>query len=135
MKKSKKSSAPELIPSTPLSPSAGPGPASQPAPSLSSHIDHELRKKNRHLSAERVMDWLRRWLPDHCDKAYIAHKWIWIQFREKPSEEVRAILSQLGFHWNERHECWQHPCGVFNTLTIGGPDGQPDSYVKGADQP
>ena len=72
----------------------------------------QLREQNRYLSRERVLDLLQRWLPEHCDKVHRAGNWLWVIFPEKPSEDVRALLSQMGFHWNGIRKCWQHPCGA-----------------------
>jgi hypothetical protein len=44
---------------------------------------------------------------------------VWVTFREQPAENVRAGLSQIGFHWNNSRKCWQHPCGQFATEGSG----------------
>jgi hypothetical protein len=45
--------------------------------------------------------------------AEIVGKWVWVTFTEKQPQQITAELSQLGFHWNNRRQVWQHPCGVF----------------------
>ena len=98
------------------------------------------------MPAERVIDLLQRWMPEHCDKIHRAGNWIWIIFPEKPSEDVRALLSQMGFHWNGVRKCWQHPCGEFKVRTFIPPrrrrmpripDGEQQSggRAEGGDQP
>ena len=37
---------------------------------------------------------------------------MWITFPEKQPVEVTCQLSQLGFHWNNLRQAWQHPCGT-----------------------
>ena len=39
--------------------------------------------------------------------------WVWVAFRETPAPELRQILAQLGFHWNNTRQTWQHPCGTY----------------------
>jgi hypothetical protein len=38
---------------------------------------------------------------------------VWIQFAEQPAVEIRQQLAQLGFHWNNARQTWQHPCGRY----------------------
>ena len=35
-----------------------------------------------------------------------------MQFREKQPPQVTSVLAELGFHWNNKRQAWQHPCGV-----------------------
>ncbi len=69
------------------------------------------RDFNRKLSVEKVLEKLRRWMPQQYELAEVIGRWVWITFSEPPIERVRAELSQLGFHWNNTRKCWQHPCG------------------------
>jgi hypothetical protein len=70
-------------------------------------IDFALRYANRALNTESVLALLRKETPSFFDVAEVVGKWIWIQFGE-----IRQQLAQLGFHWNNTRQSWQHPCGT-----------------------
>jgi len=75
-------------------------------------IDLALRRENRSLETEQLLALLRK---DHArlyELAEVVGKWVWITFPEKQSLEVTTVLSQLGFHWNNARQSWQHPCGT-----------------------
>jgi len=76
-------------------------------------IDFTKRQENRQLPTERVLELLKRWLPVAFERAEVVGKWVWVAFTEKQPQQVTSELSQLGFHWNNRRQAWQHPCGVF----------------------
>jgi hypothetical protein len=76
-------------------------------------VNRAERESSRALSTERVLAALRRWMPHQYELAEVVGQWIWITFPEPPPEQVRAELSQFGFHWNSYRKCWQHPCGQF----------------------
>jgi hypothetical protein len=78
-------------------------------------IHYKERDANRMLSQNRVLASMKRWLPKQRKIASVVGNWIWISFREIPSPEIRRDLSQLGFHWNNKRQLWQHPCGLLNT--------------------
>ena len=42
------------------------------------------------------------------------------------AQTERSALFELGFHWNPRHQVWQHPCGV---LRPGAPAGPLPRYI------
>ena len=42
----------------------------------------------------------------------VVGRWVWITFPTKPDDEIRTGLGLVGFHWNGKRGCWQHPCGV-----------------------
>ena len=44
--------------------------------------------------------------------AQVIGKWVWVTFPEKQPLEVTSTLSQLGFHWINARQAWQHPCGT-----------------------
>jgi hypothetical protein len=44
--------------------------------------------------------------------AEVVGKWVWIQFAEKQPAGITSQLSELGFHWNNTRQAWQHPCGL-----------------------
>ena len=77
-------------------------------------IDREQRSKNRSLSTAKVLNTLSSTLPDVYGVAEVVGKWVWVQFKQTPAAEVRQQLSQLGFHWNNTRQVWQHPCGQFS---------------------
>jgi hypothetical protein len=76
-------------------------------------VNRSERDASRALSTDRVLAALRRCMPHQYELAEIVGQWIWITFPEPPPEQVRAELSQFGFHWNNYRKCWQHPCGHF----------------------
>ena len=83
------------------------------------YVNFAEREANRALATDKVLDLLRKWLPQTYDLAEVVGKWIWVTFPEPPAENVRGQLSQLGFHWNNTRKCWQHPCGQFATEGSG----------------
>ena len=76
-------------------------------------VDFAKRAENRQLPTEQVLELLKRWLPVAFERAEVVGKWVWVAFTEKQPQQITAELSQLGFHWNNRRQVWQHPCGVF----------------------
>jgi hypothetical protein len=56
---------------------------------------------------------LRRGAPGFFELAEVVGRWVWIQFESEPAVETRRQLAQLGFHWNNARQAWQHPCGVY----------------------
>jgi hypothetical protein len=75
-------------------------------------IDFALRYANRTLNTENLLALLRTQTPDFYKLAEVVGKWVWIQFSEIPAAGIRQQLAQLGFHWNNTRESWQHPCGT-----------------------
>jgi len=41
-------------------------------------------------------------------QAEIVGDWIWLRFSEKPSEDCRTYLKDMGFHWNSKRMIWQY---------------------------
>jgi len=76
-------------------------------------IDTEARKKNRFLPTDKVLELLKTSSPGLFNLSEVVGKWIWVAFRETPAPELRQILAQLGFHWNNTRQTWQHPCGTY----------------------
>ncbi|MFO1513293.1 MAG: hypothetical protein U1F83_10335 [Verrucomicrobiota bacterium] len=92
-------------------------------------IDTEARKKNRTLPTPKVLNLLLTSLPDAYRVAEVVGKWVWVQFQEQPAAEIRQQLAQLGFHWNNVRQSWQHPCGIFRDEPfIGDPRSKYGSY-------
>ena len=83
-------------------------------------IDLAKRDTNRQLGTQALLVLLRTQAPALYDVAQIVGKWVWVQFSEKQPPEITSQLAQLGFHWNNKRQCWQHPCGV--PMTEASPD-------------
>ena len=75
-------------------------------------IDLALRRANRALNTERLLALLRNETPRFFEVAEVVGKWVWIQFADKQPSEITMVLSELGFHWNNTRQAWQHPCGT-----------------------
>jgi hypothetical protein len=75
-------------------------------------IDLKQRHVNRKLDTEKLLALLRKESPKFFEVAEVVGKWVWIQFADKQPVEVTKVLSQLGFHWNNTRQTWQHPCGT-----------------------
>jgi hypothetical protein len=116
MKKSavKNQSAP-----APVTESQAPAPEQAKPARILPYVNYEERDKNRALPTDRVLELLRRWMPKQYALAEVVGQWVWITFTDQPVEQVRAELSQFGFHWNHSRKCWQHPCGQFRTEGSG----------------
>jgi len=76
-------------------------------------IDMARRNANRALNTDRLLALLRKETPNFFDIAEVVGKWVWIQFSEKQPPTVTAVLAELGFHWNNKRQSWQHPCGEY----------------------
>ena len=74
-------------------------------------IDLQKRQFHRSLSLPRVLQLLQTQSPKFWEVSQVVGNWVWIQFEEKQPRQITAELSQLGFHWNNRRQVWQHPCG------------------------
>ncbi|HEY3854410.1 MAG TPA: hypothetical protein VGO67_08470 [Verrucomicrobiae bacterium] len=74
-------------------------------------IDLAARRYNRGLPTERVLKLLQKEAPRFWELAEVVGKWVWIRFDDKQPPTITAELSELGFHWNNRRQVWQHPCG------------------------
>ena len=75
-------------------------------------INMELRRANRKLETEKLLALLRSETPNFFDVAEVVGKWVWIQFSDKQPPTVTLVLAELGFHWNNTRQAWQHPCGT-----------------------
>ncbi|MFH0981839.1 MAG: hypothetical protein V2A79_09900 [Planctomycetota bacterium] len=60
-------------------------------------------------SIVQVLEYLRT--QNLAEYAQIVGRWVWLEFPDKPSAEVRAGLTAVGFRWNRKRSCWQHSCG------------------------
>src|SRR5580658_10255380 len=75
-------------------------------------IDFARRVANRSLDTEKLLALLRSETPRFFEIAEVVGKWVWIQFTDKQPSEVTMVLAELGFHWNNTRQAWQHPCGT-----------------------
>src|SRR5215469_5450150 len=75
-------------------------------------IDLALRRANRALNTDKLLALLRSETPRFFEVAEVVGKWVWIQFADRQSPKVTMVLSELGFHWNNTRQAWQHPCGT-----------------------
>ncbi len=67
---------------------------------------------NRTLDSETLLAVLRGNAPRFFELAEVVGRWVWIQFAEQQPREITSRLSELGFHWNNTRQAWQHPCGL-----------------------
>jgi len=75
-------------------------------------IDFALRRANRALETEKLLALLRTEAPRFFEVAEVVGKWVWIQFSDKQPPTITSVLAELGFHWNNSRQAWQHPCGT-----------------------
>lgn len=59
-----------------------------------------------------LLDRLKTDMPEIWGQAQVVGRWVWLEFASPPLQSVRGKLKELGFHWNGKRKCWQHPCGV-----------------------
>jgi hypothetical protein len=76
------------------------------------------RQVNRALNTDGLLALLRRETPKFFELAEVVGKWVWIQFDGKQPVAITAVLSELGFHWNNKRQSWQHPCGMFRDQSV-----------------
>jgi hypothetical protein len=84
-------------------------------------INFARRRANRELSTESVIALLQQEAPRFLELAQVVGKWVWIQFTDKQPREVTARLAEFGFHWNNKRQVWQHPCGALTAGTESDP--------------
>jgi len=75
-------------------------------------IDFDRRRANRALETEKVLALLRSDAPRFYEVAEVVGKWVWVQFSDKQPSTITRVLAELGFHWNNTRQAWQHPCGT-----------------------
>ena len=76
-------------------------------------IDFSRRKANRSLNTAKLLALLESETPNFIELAEVVGKWVWIQFAGKQPATVTRVLAELGFHWNNARQSWQHPCGMY----------------------
>ena len=60
------------------------------------------------------MNYLRTRLPQHYALAEVVGQWVWLEVSPARKSGLAKLLWALGFHWNQRRDVWQHPCGKFD---------------------
>src|ERR1043165_7938730 len=75
-------------------------------------IDFGKRTVNRGLNTDKLLALIQTETPQFFGLAEVVGKWVWIHFEEKQPSEVTRVLAELGFHWNNTRQTWQHPCGT-----------------------
>ena len=98
-------------------------------------IDFARRWANRQLGTQALLSLLRTEAPRFYPLAEVVGKWVWIQFADKQPPEVTRTLSQLGFHWNNKRQLWQHPCGPVTTASPDDPRSKYGSFHAADAQP
>jgi hypothetical protein len=94
---------------------------SRPEPLSSANrkpIDFGRRRANRSLETARLLALLESETPKFFELAEVVGKWVWIEFAEKQPTAVTRVLAELGFHWNNARNAWQHPCGLFREKAL-----------------
>ena len=64
------------------------------------------------MATDKLLEVLQTQSPRVWEIAEVVGQWVWVHLKEKQSPETTAALSQLGFHWNNKRQAWQHPCGT-----------------------
>ncbi len=130
MKKSNRSSQPTT--STPAA-------EQQPAPTTERpplpRINFKERRANRMLPTEKLLNLLREEAPRFFEVCEVVGKWVWVSFGEKQPRAVTAALSELGFHWCNSRQVWQHPCGTIAETTPLDPRMKYGSYFPARTNP
>ena len=110
--------------------------AEQPARSALPPINFRLRRRNRFLSADRLVHRLRAVAPDLYERAEVVGRWVWVQFHQPPAVNLRRQLAELGFHWNRTRQVWQHPGGgTRSSGAVGNPRQRFLTYFPADAQP
>ena len=91
-------------------------------------LDLAKRIRNRSLPTDTLLELLHKETPRFWEMAEVVGKWVWIQFDDKQPPQVTVTLSQLGFHWNNRRQAWQHPCGEITDSSNFDPRRKYGSY-------
>jgi len=91
------------------------------AENASLQINLARRRANRELPTEKVLSLLQKEAPRFFELAEVVGKWVWVQFTEKQPREITSRLAEFGFHWNNKRQVWQHPCGAVTAGTQSDP--------------
>ena len=114
-------------------------PAAVPAPTPERPklppINFARRRANRQLKTESVLGLLRKEAPSFFAVAEVVGKWVWVQFTDKQPREVTSVLAEFGFHWNNKRQLWQHPCGALTEGTDSDPRQKYPTYFPADAKP
>jgi len=97
-------------------------------------ISLKRRFANRALPTDKLVELLSREAPRFYQLAEVVGKWVWIQFADKQPSGVTRELAELGFHWNNRRQSWQHPCGTIPERADYDPRERYGSYFPAHEQ-
>ena len=122
-------------PRTPAASGADIDPTPHSAFRVPHSIDFARRWANRQLGTQALLSLLRTEAPRFYPLAEVVGKWVWIQFADKQPPEVTRALAQLGFHWNNKRQLWQHPCGPVTTASPDDPRSKYGSFHAADAQP
>jgi hypothetical protein len=81
-------------------------------------INFKRRFANRSLETDKLLGLLYNEAPRFFELAEVVGKWVWIQFDGKQPAQITRALSEFGFHWNNKRQSWQHPCGLNRDLSV-----------------
>jgi hypothetical protein len=98
-------------------------------------IDFNRRRRNRGLSVGSLLSVIHRESAEFWNGVEVVGKWVWIQFDGKQQPQTTAALSELGFHWNNRRQVWQHPCGTVTATSNRDPHRTYRSYFPSDQKP
>ena len=91
-------------------------------------IDMKKRRLHRGFGTTQILLLMQKDAPEFFDRAEVVGKWVWLEFGEKQPPEITAQLAELGFHWNNKRQTWQHPCGQVTPGTENDPRQKYQSY-------
>ena len=87
-------------------------PRTRTSPALArSRLDYAARQRHRQLPTKALLELLQAQAPDFFQRAEVIGAWVWIQFPDKQPPTITRRLAEFGFHWNNKRQVWQHPCG------------------------
>ena len=98
-------------------------------------IDFAQRQANRQLGTQDLLALLRTEAPRFYELAEVVGHWVWIQFTDKQPPQVTSVLAEFGFHWNNKRQTWQHPCGHLTQGTHNDPRAKYGSHFAADAQP
>ena len=98
-------------------------------------IDLRKRRERRSFTTEQVLGLLQHEAPQFFDLAEVVGQWVWVEFKDKQPRDITAQLAEFGFHWNNKRQAWQHPCGQFTASTQRDPRTKYGSRFAADSQP
>jgi hypothetical protein len=77
-------------------------------------IDLDLRRTRRTFNVFHMVNLIKKEAPELAPLTSRVGGWLWLRFDGVQPPDVTARVAQLGFHWNNNRQVWQHPCGRFH---------------------